>query len=110
MTVEDISRRIEALANERGISKYALADKCPQVVQSTVYNALSGKMCVYSLVCGRWSDLFIFAVLGIAALVILLFGVVIEDKLANVVVKMRGIYAKTDTRTFIKNFRYDRML
>lgn len=44
MTVEDISRRIEALANERGISKYALADKCPQVVQSTVYNALSGKM------------------------------------------------------------------
>ena len=44
MTVEDISHRIESLAKERGISKYTLADKCPEVVRATVYNAVSGKM------------------------------------------------------------------
>ena len=52
---------------------------------------LIGLCAVYSLVCGRWSDLFIFVVLGIAALVILLFGVGIEDKLATTIAKMRGI-------------------
>ena len=43
ITLKDISRRIKDLTDERGYSPYALAEKVPQVVQSTVYNALSGE-------------------------------------------------------------------
>ncbi len=42
ITLNDISRRIKEIADERGYTPYALAEKVPQVVQSTVYNALSG--------------------------------------------------------------------
>lgn len=42
MTVKDISDRINALAEERGLNPYTLAERCPEVVQSTVYNAMSG--------------------------------------------------------------------
>ena len=44
VTLKDISHRILQIAEERGYSKYALADKVPEVVQSTVYNAISGEM------------------------------------------------------------------
>ena len=44
VTLKDISRRIMEIAEERGYSKYSLAEKVPEVVQSTVYNALSGEM------------------------------------------------------------------
>ena len=42
ITLNDISRRIKEIADERGYTPYALAEKVPQVVQFTVYNALSG--------------------------------------------------------------------
>ena len=44
VTLKDISHRILQIAEERGYSKYVLADKVPEVVQSTVYNAISGEM------------------------------------------------------------------
>ena len=44
VTLKDISRRIMEIAEERGYSKYGLSDKVPEVVRSTVYNALSGEM------------------------------------------------------------------
>ena len=43
ITMKDISQRIKDIIDERGYSPYVLADKVPQVVQSTVYNALSGE-------------------------------------------------------------------
>ena len=42
ITLNDISRRIKEIADERGYTPYALAEKVTEVVQSTVYNALSG--------------------------------------------------------------------
>ena len=50
-----------------------------------------GLCATYSLVCCRWSDLFVLLVIGVSALVILFFGVVIEDKLATTMEKMREI-------------------
>ncbi len=43
VTLKDISKRIMEIAEERGYSRYSLADKVPEVVQSTVYNAISGE-------------------------------------------------------------------
>lgn len=43
ITLKDISRRIMDIAEERGYTRYSLADKVPEVVQSTVYNAISGE-------------------------------------------------------------------
>ena len=43
ITLKDISDRIMEILEERGYSRYALADKAPEVVQSTVYNAISGE-------------------------------------------------------------------
>ncbi len=43
MTREQVAKRICALVKERGISKYQLAKKCPEVSQSTIYNATRGK-------------------------------------------------------------------
>lgn len=43
ITLKDISQRIKDITDERGYTPYALAEKVPQVVQSTVYNALSGE-------------------------------------------------------------------
>ena len=43
VTLKDISKRIMEIAEERGYSRYCLADKVPEVVQSTVYNAISGE-------------------------------------------------------------------
>ena len=44
ITLKDISQRIKDIIDERGYSRYVFADKVPEVVQSTVYNALSGEM------------------------------------------------------------------
>ena len=41
ITLNDISRRIKEIVDERGYTPYALTEKVLQVVQSTVYNALS---------------------------------------------------------------------
>ena len=43
VTLKDISKRIMEIAEERGYSRYSLADKVREVVQSTVYNAISGE-------------------------------------------------------------------
>ncbi len=43
MTVLEGSFRINELAEAKNLSRYALAAQCPEVVRSTVYNALSAK-------------------------------------------------------------------
>lgn len=42
MIAEEVARRICSLAEERKMTKYHLAEKCPELAQSTVYNAANG--------------------------------------------------------------------
>ena len=42
MIMDDVSKRLCAILEERGISKYELSKRCPDVARSSVYNVAQG--------------------------------------------------------------------